>query len=264
MLAEAARVDVIRLPWEQLLGGAALFVRLAACLAVAPVFGTAATPVPLRAGFAVLLTALLLPVVPPPDLAAGLSGLVVGEAFIGLLLGFSALMVIEVAAVAGEVIGYPTGLAAAQQLDPVTQGEAAVPAAFYRLTGLLVFLAIGGHRQLLAALGESYRIVPVGGVHLDGAWLPSVVALTGRTLALGLQMAAPVLVAGLLVDVFLMLVARAAPQLNLVAVGAPLRLAVGLLAIAFSLQMLAPLLGDAVDASLLDAGRSLEALAGRP
>ena len=264
MPVEAAGVEVIRLPWSQFLGGAALFVRMGACLAVAPVFGTAAAPPQLRAGFAVLLTALLLPVVPAPDLAAGIFGLVVGEAFVGFLLGFSALMVVEVAAVAGDLVGYPTGLSLAQQLDPVTQGEATTASAFYRLTGLLVFIAVGGHRQMLAALGESYRIVPVGGVHLLGDWLPSVVGLTGRALALGLQMAAPVLVAGLLVDVFLMLVARAAPQMNLLVVGAPIRLAIGLLAIAFSLQMLAPLLGEVVDASLLDAGRSLEALAGRP
>ena len=155
MLAEAARVEVIRLPWSQLLGGAALLVRMGAFLAVAPVFGTAAAPPQLRAGFAVLLTALLLPVVPAPDLAAGVFGLVVGEAFVGLLLGFSALMVVEVAAVAGDFVGYPTGLSLAQQLDPVTQGEATTASAFYRLTGLLVFLAIGGHRQMLAALAET-------------------------------------------------------------------------------------------------------------
>ncbi len=264
MLAEAAGVEVIRLPWNQLLGGAALLVRIGAFLTVAPVFGTEAAPPQLRAGFAVLLTALLLPVVPAPDLSAGILGLVFGEAFVGFLLGFSALTVIEVAAVAGDFVGYPTGLSLAQQFDPVTQSQATTASVFYRLLGLLVFITIGGHHQMLAALGESYRIVPVGGAHFATGWLPSMVALTGRTLALGLQMAAPVLVAGLLVDVFLMLIARAAPQMNLLVVGAPIRLAIGLLAIAFSLQMLAPLLGEAVDASLHDAGRSLEALAGKP
>jgi len=77
MPVEAAGIEVIRLPWSQCLGGAALFVRMGACLAVAPVFGTAAAPPQLRAGFAALLTALLLPVVPARDLAAGIFGLAV-------------------------------------------------------------------------------------------------------------------------------------------------------------------------------------------
>lgn len=249
MLA-ASEFEAFRLPWDQVIHGAALFVRASAFVFAAPLLGTEGAPPQVRAGLALLLVLVLAPVVPAPNLSSGLLALMFSEALVGFLIGYSATLVIDLATVAGDLAGHPTSLLMAQQLDPMTHAQTAALAIFYRLLATMIFLAIGGHHQVIQLLAQSYQIVPVGGVHLGTAWCSEAIGLTGQVLALGLRLAAPVLVAGILCDVFLMLVARAAPQMNIIAIGAPIRLVVGLLAVAASLTTMTTLLQTSLDGTI--------------
>ncbi|RMG46415.1 MAG: type III secretion protein, partial [Acidobacteria bacterium] len=196
----------VPIPFDGLLPAFALMLRISAFVAVAPIVGSVAVPVRARIALAFVLTVLLAPVAPAPRATAGPGTLVAGELLVGLLLGTAARAIVEAATYAGGLAGYPAGLAIAAVLDPVTQQQMPTLAIFYRLLALVAYLTLGGHREFLAVLARSYEIVPVGGSTLAQPWLPGAVALTGRVLVLGLRLAAPILVAGLLVDLCLMLV----------------------------------------------------------
>ncbi len=253
---------LITLPWESSLAAFALVLRAGAFMSVAPVVGAEGVPVRVRFAFALLLVILLAPVIPPLPANISLVRLVFFEVLVGLILGFAGRMVLNAALFAGGVASFPSGLALANELDPVTQINIPALGVFYRLLAVLVYLAIGGHRQLVTALVRSYEIVPPGTASLDGPWAAAAVSLTGRVILLGVRIAAPVIVSGLLVDTCMMLVARAVPQMQILIVGAPVRLGFGLLAVGFSLQVLIPLVRVSLNGALGDAYRLLGSLAG--
>lgn len=255
--------SVFQLPWRDALSGMALLFRSSGFVIAAPVLGTESLPNTVKGGLAVLLILLVAPVVPAPPLSSNVLFLAATETFIGLTLGFIGRLVLEILTYAGVAAGFPTGLAMAAILDPVNQTQTTPLGIFYQVVGVTAFLMIGGLNQVVAVFVRSYEVLPVGMAHFNGSWLASTVTISGQVLSLGLRLAAPILAAGLLVDVFLMLVARAVPQMNLLVVGAPVRLMAGLLALAFSLQVFLPIVGEALETSTRAAGVFLHALGGR-
>ncbi len=253
---------VFRLPWNDLLGTFALVLRGAAMVAVVPIYGSEAVPKRVRIGLAVLLAVIVAPVVPPVPAGVGILRLVVVESLVGFVIGYAAAMTVEITLYAGGLAGYPTGLAMAAMLDPVTQMQAPTIGIFYRLMGMLVFVAIGGPEQVLGVLARSWEIVPPGGAVLDGPWLPFVVQVSARVITLGFRLAAPIMVTGFLVDLGLMLVNRAVPQMHVLVVGAPIRLGVGLVVAGLSLRLMAPLLTETFRGTTHDVARFLRVLAG--
>ncbi len=253
---------VFRLPWNDLLGTFALVLRGAAMVAVVPIYGSEAVPKRVRVGLAVLIAVIVAPVVPPVPAGVGILRLVVVESLVGFVIGFAASMTVEIALYAGGLAGYPTGLAMAAMLDPVTQMQAPTIGIFYRLMGMLVFVAIGGPEQVLGVLARSWEIVPPGAAVLDGPWLPFVVRVSARVITLGFRLAAPIIVTGFLVDLGLMLVNRAVPQMHVLVVGAPIRLGVGLVVAGLSLRLMAPLISETFRGTTHDVARFLRVLAG--
>ncbi|RMF72062.1 MAG: type III secretion protein [Acidobacteria bacterium] len=250
---------VFALPWDDLVVGFALAIRATTFVMTAPVVGARAVPARVRIGLALLLA---LVVSPPPPAQVVLPVLVIREALVGLVIGLAGRFALDASLFAGSLAGLSSGLSLANVLDPVTQIETPTLGIFQRLLSVLVYISIGGHRQLLAVLGRSYELVPPGAADLSGPFLPHAVALTGRVLEFGVRIAAPVVITSLLVDLGFMLLARAAPQMHILIVGAPIKLAAGLLALAFSLRVLALVVDDSLDAVLGDVGRLLSALGG--
>jgi flagellar biosynthetic protein FliR len=253
---------IFQLPWQGVVEGAALTLRAAGFASIAPIIGADSVPLQLRAAFGVLLAVLVAPLAPAPVVAAGWLFVVSTELFIGVILGFVARLAFEVLLFAGTFAGYPTGLAAAAMMDPVTQTSTTALAVFYQALGGLLFLVTGGLREVVAVLVRSYQVLPAGTAQFDGAWLPIIIAVTGQIVVLGFRLAAPLLVAGLLADICLMLIARAVPQMNILVVGAPIRTTVGLVALAFSLHVFGPAVSEAVGIAGKAAGSMLGVLRG--
>src|SRR5262249_45932341 len=135
------------------------------------------------------------------------------ETGVGLLMGLSVHLVIEGAQLAGHAVGVQAGYSLVTLLDPPTQADLPVMATFYQLVALLIFLQLNVHHWLLRGLAASLVYLPPGTALTNlkaGAGL--VEAAAGMWLV-GLQIAAPVLVATLLVDVALGFLTKASPQL---------------------------------------------------
>jgi len=208
------------------------FLRLSAMMAVAPVFSAAGFNVRTRALFAVLIAALVAPSLPAPPVDNLLSGagvlMGIREIGVGLVLGFIVQMAFGAAVFAGQAISMTMGLGFAMAVDPQNGVQVPVVSQLYVILATLLFLALDGHLLLIAAVVESYQLIPIGVAGLPVSSLSAVVALGTMVFAGGILLALPALTALLLINVAFGIVTRTAPQLNIFAVGFPVTILAGL------------------------------------
>lgn len=227
----------------------AILARTGAVLMVAPAFGSRSIPVPIRIGLALALSCLLYPLLsgrPPQPMSSVLSLAVflLREMAIGLLIGWIGMLVVAGIRLAGELLDIQMGFGLAQLYDPLSQQSHTVIAQFYHLLALVLFFSTDAHLFLLAALARSYQSVPPGGLSLSPALLQRLIDLFRELFPLALRIAMPIAGLLLLIDLLLGYLARTLPQLNVFAVGFAVKIAAGLLLIAWTLPQLTLLLHD--------------------
>ena len=211
-----------------------LVARPGALIAAAPAFGGAFAPAPVRIGLAVVVAVLLVPAVPVQSFAStvGLGLVVTREMAIGLLMALALRAVLAGAELGGHLTGSQLMLSYGSVIDPQGGVRSNLVANLYGNIALLTFIGINGHHALLRALATSYSVIPIGEGGIGDSLGATVVRLLGIIFLLGARLAAPVVIVMLLVEVGTALMARVAPSLNLMVVAPPLRVAVGLLAMA--------------------------------
>ncbi|MGD9906086.1 MAG: flagellar biosynthetic protein FliR [Vicinamibacterales bacterium] len=211
-----------------------LLARPGMLVAAAPVFGGQYAPVPVRLGLAVLLALFVLPTAPVPVLTTpmGLGVVLARELVIGLALALALQAVLAGAALGGHLTGYQLMLSYGSTVDPQGGVRNTLTATLYVNLALLTCLAINAHHTLIRALADSYAVLPIGTGGVDGSLVGAVVRMLGIVFVLGLRLAAPLIVVMFIAELATALMARVAPTLNLMAVAPPLRVAVGLAALA--------------------------------
>lgn len=216
--------------------------RVTGLLAAFPVLGAEQLPLQLRAALAAILATIIVPVVPvPPTLPTGVPALIAlmaAELAVGLLLGTVVAWIIEALAFAGALMDAQMGFSFVQFLDPSTNQTTSVSGSFLvQMASVLIFVT-GLHHQMILALVDSYRVAPMGqGVPLQAMGL---VLLLGQLLAKGFQLAFPVLAVLFLVDLVLGISGKFMPQLQLLQLSFPLKIAFGMIIIGLLLRELAP------------------------
>ena len=218
--------------------------RILALMAVAPAFGNAGVPrrIRLLAGIAVTVgLAPALPAIPPIPPASGDGVLVLfHQVLIGFALGFVMRLAFAAIDLAGELAGLQMGLSFAVFYDPQNTAQTAIVAEFLGLIATLVFLSLNGHLMLLAVLARSFELVPIGPAALPADGFGTVLRWGATLFAAGVLLSLPLIAALLITNIALGVLTRAAPQLNLFAVGFPVTLVVGFSALALSLTYMAP------------------------
>jgi flagellar biosynthesis protein FliR len=193
-------------------------IRMSGIVMFTPFFGDAVVPRGIKAGLVVTLTALLFPVLSmrvPAALPERWPLILVSELLIGIALGITANLIFEAAQMAGQVLSVQMGYSLVNILDPQTQIETNVLSVFHQNFLLLIFLALNAHHWLLRAMARSFDYLPPGSAHLQGAFVTGLLAAAGSVLKLGVQIAAPILGATIVADLFLGLLSKASPQLHL-------------------------------------------------
>lgn len=213
--------------------------RCAGLVMGAPIFGHLLVPMRGRVGLALILAIALAPaattaVTETPTLWA-MAGLVVVESMLGMVLGFIAQMIFAGVQLGGQLAGMEIGFGLSNLIDPQSNAQSTVVAEWQQLMALLVFLALDVHHLLLRALLESFRVVPLGTVVVGAGLLRGVAMRGGEIFAVGMRIAAPVLIVLLLTNAALGVLARTIPQLNVFVVGFPVNVGVGLVVLGASL-----------------------------
>lgn len=223
-----------------LIGGSLVLFRVTGLMLVAPLLASRTVARPLRAAFAVLLTALVIPTLPPvPDWVVLTPGALLAELVVGLGIGIGAALLIGGAELAGDVLAVQTGLAGATALDPLTGQGTGILGQFLSLFVLMLLLSTGGHLVMIEALTASYEVVPVGAPFDVHNGILEVASTFTLLFSQGLQFAAPIIAAVSVGYVALGVLARTSPQLNMLAVAFPLQIGLGLLILAGALPMAA-------------------------
>lgn len=205
--------------------------RIGALLMVMPVFGTSLVPKRIRLYFALAITLVLAPSLPPmpPVNALALSGwMLIGEQIlIGAILGFSLQLFFQAFVVAGQILAIQMGMGFASMVDPTNGVSVAVIGQFFTMLVTLMFLAMNGHLVVFEVLTESFTTLPVGsGLMTNHYW--ELAGKLGWVLGAALVLVLPAITALLVVNIAFGVMTRAAPQLNIFSIGFPLTLVLGM------------------------------------
>lgn len=241
---------MISFTYDQLSGVIAAFlwpfVRLLALTMSAPLFGDASVPATVKIGLAAIVALALSPVLGPMPAVSPFSWeglwILAQQVMIGAALGWAMQIVFSAVSMAGDFVGLQMGLSFATLLTPNSDGSTAVLGMFLNLVAMLVFLATNGHLMMFATLVQSFEVLPVSIGPLSVTGWKMLAMWGGQLFTLALMLSLPLVAALLICNLALGILNRAAPQLNIFAVGFPLTLAVGLVVLQLMMPRMAPVL----------------------
>ena len=215
------------------------FVRILAWLAVDPLLGNRTAPNSVRLGLAVALAVVIAPTLPPSPPVALVSGegllVLLQQIAIGLALGFVMRIVFAAMEFAGQFMGLQMGLSMASLYDPVNGAQTPVLGQFLVITSALALFAMNGHHLVIAALWQSFHDIPVALGASSGQGFLALSGWGAPIFKTGLHIALPVTAALLAANLAIGMMTRAAPQLNIFAVGFPITISAGFLVLYFSI-----------------------------
>ncbi|MCW3479438.1 flagellar biosynthetic protein FliR [Neisseriaceae bacterium JH1-16] len=219
------------------------FARIIGVFVADPFFATKSIPRRFKAGFALLLTLLIAPLLPPlpaiPLVSAQGVLILAQQLLIGITIGFVMRVVITAVEMAGSMMATQMGLGFAMFFDP--QHNASVPAVSRLLTTFtfLLFLSFDGHRLVIETLLDSFRTMPIG-TALPLSDFKTLAEWGGKMVSWGLWLSLPVVGALLVTNLAIGVMTRAAPQFNIFSFGFPLTLSVGFIAMYIAVPLTVP------------------------
>ena len=218
--------------------------RFSIVLFLMPFFGSNSTPKTVKAALVLVLSFAMWPQLSfpgelfpahPIDIAL----MILGELILGLIMGMLVNFLFAAVQFGGQIIGFQMGFAMVNVIDPVTGANNAVTAHFIYMCTMLTFLLLEGHLLLLGAIGPSFEYIPPGGLLLAPGLPEHLIEFSKIMFTLAVKIAAPVMAALFLIDLSLALIARAAPQMHVLVLGFPVKIAVGFFFIGFIFSIIA-------------------------
>lgn len=221
------------------------FLRILAVFTSAPVLSSRSVPIRVRIGLSFLVAVAIAPMLPSAPVH-GLNdpnavALATQQVVVGLAIGFVVRVLFGVMELAGEIIGFQMGLNFAAFFDPAMNSQSsAVARMFTQLTALL-FVVLNGHVLVLGAVANSFTYIPIGVDFLPRVQGLEIYKLGAELFASAFWIALPIVGVLMFTNMALGVISRVAPQMNIFAIGFPITLVVGMLAIAVVLpDMLDP------------------------
>lgn len=176
--------------------------------------------------------------------------LVIGEFLIGLMLGLFVHIIFAGIQLGGQMMSFQMGFSMANAMDPQSGTQIPTVSHLLYMVALVSFLCMDGHLYLLQALTSSFAIVPPGGFFTRSLLITDLLTLSSQMFVLAVKVAGPILASLFLIEVALALMARAAPQMNLLMIGMPIKIAVGF----FFMFIVFSLLVRTIEGSIYDLG----------
>ena len=208
------------------------FCRVGAFFLMVPIIGTRLVSVRIRLVLALGITWVIAPTIHDiPDispLSAHGIVLIAQQLIIGFIMGFMVQVLFQICVVGGQMIAMQTGLGFATLVDPVNGINVASISQLYLMSSNLIFLAFNGHIWLIKTLHSSFSTLPVALNVIDVHSFYSLMSLGSWLFSSGLMVALPAVTAILLVNLSFGIMTKVAPQMNIIAIGFPLVMVLGL------------------------------------
>ena len=225
--------DLSFLQMEQMVGDFFLpFFRIAAFMMSMPLISTQYVPKTIRLILAISFSVVIVPVLPAVPLVDGLSlstyFLVAEQMLIGVAIGFSLHVMFQIFAIGGQMIANQMGLGFASVNDPANGVSIVVVGQYYMMMSMMLFITMNGHLIMFQTLAESFTVLPIGVSALDKIQFWQIVNSATWMFQAAVVMALPAVTALLIVNVSFGVMSKAAPQLNIIAVGFPFTMTLGI------------------------------------
>lgn len=248
-----------------------IFMRTLGMVGTAPLFGNSQVPTVWKIGISFYLTWIVDTAMPQKQLLGRIAGvtlphfvgLAVTESLVGVAIGLMASVVFAVVQFAGELLDVQIGYSIASVVTPGIMGPVSLLANFHYILFVLWFLAVNGHYGIILALLESYRVLPFGASVFGGSLASVFLQSSASMFVLGVQLAAPVMLALFLTNVSLAVASRAVPQMNVFVVGLPATLLVGLTVLAIVMPDIVWMFQGLLTTMDTELNNVLQALGGR-
>ncbi len=232
--------------FDQLQGFFWVFVRVSIIVFMLPLFGARGVPALCKVGLSVAMALVLLPVVPaPPTYPITLADVLLGilsEALVGLVLGLAVRILFASVQVAGQFMAFQMGFAMAAALDPNTGTRSTVLSQFLYFTMILVFFSINGHHLFIRALAASFEMISPYSFSFSPSIPEIIISISVQMFVIALKIAAPIMIALFLSNLCLGIVARTVPQVNILMVGFPINIGIGMIFFSLIMMNLSPFL----------------------
>lgn len=253
------------LRFELLLPSFALVLaRVAGLVLAVPMFSSTQIPRGIMAGFVIVISLMVFPVVAPllpgsltiGQAAAGM----VTEFIIGEALGMAAGGVFFAAQIAGQLVSHQSGLSLGQVFNPMFDEQSTVIDQLWFFATMVLFFMFRGHLAVTQALLESFRQVPPLMLHADGALGEFAMSVCATMFQMALRLAGPTVLALLLTSLIMGFLTKTMPQLNIFSVGFSLKIVVAFLAVAVTIAHSGGIIASGIEDSLDDLGELMQAM----
>lgn len=219
-----------------------ILIRLASFVFAAPFFNMANVPQRVKIGFSFCLAILVYSLF--PDMSVQYNGMieyaiiVVQEVIVGIMLGLISSLCVQIIMFAGKIIDMDIGISMAQLYDPTTRMQVGIMGNFYYYMMMLLLIISGMHQYLVAAIVETYKVIPIGGVKFSASIYTTIIGFVSDYFVIGFRIALPIFASILMLNCVLAILARIAPQMNMFVVGMQLKIFTGIFVILFTISML--------------------------
>ena len=219
-----------------------ILVRITSFVFLAPFFGMSNTPSQTKLGLSIFLSIILYSILPEMEIEyASLleySAIVIKEAAVGLLIGFSAYICSSIILFAGRMIDTDIGLAMASMFDPTTQQMSTITGSLYNNLIMLLMLISNMHVFLLSAIKDSFSLIHIGKLSINATMYDTMIGFLSNYFIIGFRIVLPIFVAILILNCALGIMTKIAPQIHMFSIGVQIKVIGGLIII----FLIAPLL----------------------
>jgi flagellar biosynthesis protein FliR len=214
-------------------------IRVSGFVLFAPLFSSNALPVRTKAAFVLAVSYLLAPLVAAlPNARAEINfTAILGELAVGLVYGLTLALLNEMLLFAGQIMGVQFSFSLVNVMDPSSPIETPLLGQMFQMMGMLVIIAAGLDRILLASMVRSFRAVPLGTYALLPVTGLGIVRAGGGVFVAAVELAAPVLAATMLVEISIALMGKLSPQLPVMNLTVPMKTLTGFVVLAGSLAL---------------------------
>lgn len=228
------------IPISSLIGFLFALVRTSSFMAIAPPFNSRSIPRRTKLGVAAGISLVLAPKLDPDQVSLDTEFLIMGiltQMFTGLLLGFITNVLISAVSLAGGMIDLFGGFTLSQAMDPLLNAQTSIFGRFYSLIATTMMFVINGHLMLIKGFLTSFDAVPLSGLTTE-MFTNLLLKQVGTLMVAAVEIAGPLLAAYFLTEVALGLLTKAAPQMNVLQFGFPLKILLTLLMVGAVLPLI--------------------------
>ncbi|MFQ5589940.1 MAG: flagellar biosynthetic protein FliR [Phycisphaerae bacterium] len=227
-----------------------VLLRLTGLVLTAPLYASRLIPDRIRAALIMTVAAMIFPLVrsqAPQEMT--MSMMVAGsvaELMIGATIGLSLAILLFAAEVGGVIVGQQAGLRLGEVFDPTGDRQASIIGQVYTITLTTMFLLAGGHRAALAAVLDTYQVIPMLTFRIDESLILLPIEMLTAAFIVGIRLAAPATIALFLTGTAMGFLSRTMPQMNILSVGFSVRAFVAIGAAALALASCQGLMLEAI------------------